>query len=131
MHVLKRAIAVMLGRVAAHAHAWARLRETALDSDDLGSLGAQALRQDFVRQFRDRLSAGEEINGGVAVLRPSVNREVRLFDHHYTGDTVRLEGLKYRGDDVCTGRFRRLIHQRFNTFEVIQYRRVAARVLNE
>ena len=44
---------------------------------------------------------------------------------------LRLERLKYGSDDVRTGCLCGLVHQRFNPFEVIQYRRVAARVLNE
>jgi len=82
-------------------------------------------------QLRDRVAAGKKIDSGVAVFGPGVDREMRLLDDHYARNTMWLKGLKDRRDDVCMGRFGSLIHQRFYTFEVIQYRRVAARVFNE
>jgi hypothetical protein len=56
---------------------------------------------------------------------------MRLFDHHHASHALWLKGLENGCDDVGTGCFGGLIHQRFNSFEVIQYRRVAARVFNE
>jgi hypothetical protein len=44
---------------------------------------------------------------------------------------LRLEWLEHGRDDVRSGCLGGLIHQGFNSFEVIQYRRVAARVFNE
>jgi hypothetical protein len=107
------------------------VRNASVDEYDLGSLRAQALREHSVGHFGNRFSTREEVDGGIPVFRPSMNREMTLFDHHDTGHSLRLEWLENGRDDVRAGCFSGLIHQRFNSFEVIQYRRVAARVLNE
>jgi hypothetical protein len=128
---LVRSLTVVFGGVASHAHARSKMGNASVHENDLGSLRTQTLREYSVGHFGNRFSTSEEVDGGVPVFRPSVNREMTLFDHHDTGHSLRLKWLKDRCDDVRTGCFSGLIHQRFNSFEVIQYRRVAARVLNE
>lgn len=128
---LVRPLTVVLGGVASHAHARTDVRNASVYEDDLSTLRAQAFREYSVGHFGNRFSTREEVDGGVPVFRPSVDREMRLFDHHDTGHSLRLEWLKNGRDDVGAGCFSGLIHQRFDSFEVIQYRRVAARVLNE
>ncbi len=44
--------------------------------------------------------AGEDVHGGVAVLRPGVNGDVRLGDGHYHGDALRLEDVLRRPQDL-------------------------------
>src|ERR1700712_4226142 len=107
------------------------MREPAIDRDDLGSLGAQTLCEGFVGKLGNGIAAGEEIYRSVAMLWPRVDREMRFFDNDHAGDAMWLKRLEYRCDDVGAGCLGSLVHQRFNTFQVIQYQRVAARVLNE
>ena len=56
----------------------------------------------------DRISAGEDINGRVPVLGPSVDTEVRFSDGDDAGDALRAEFVErvadYRGPDALRGR---------------------------
>jgi hypothetical protein len=107
------------------------VRNTAIDEDDFGALCSQSFGKDSMRHLGDGVAARKEIDGGVTAFRPGVDREMGLFHHDYACHALWLERLKDRCDDVRAGCFGGLVHQRFYSFEVIQYRRVAARVFNE
>jgi len=56
----------------------------------------------------ERIATGKDIYCGIAILRPSVNREVRFGDDHHPADTTvrveRMKGISYNGSTCFPGR---------------------------
>lgn len=73
---------------------------TSTDDQELHSSGLEAVFEDFYGFVNvDCASAVEEIDGGVAVLWPGVDSEVRFLDDDGTGDAVGFEFVEVLGDD--------------------------------
>lgn len=70
----------------------------------------------------DAMTTGEDIDGGVTMLRPSVDSDMALRDHDDATDSLGIEVMKIRRDDSGTTANRTILQDRFETLRRIQNR---------
>src|SRR3569832_678060 len=77
------------------------------------------------------LAAGEDINRGIAELRPGVDREMRLGDDDYSRDSYRIELVEHNLDDGGTRALRRFNHDVFNPLQIVKALTVAVKQIHD
>src|SRR5206468_4228621 len=100
---------------------------------DHGGPGRPQLLDEIVggRLRLEDIAAGEHVDGGVAVFRPSVNGEVRLGNNDDATDAERIELVE---NHIHDGRLRtlgRLDHGRLHGLEAVERFRVAVEQLEQ
>jgi hypothetical protein len=74
--------------------------ESALDERRFMLTGGKAARNQPHDQIRiHRFTAGEDIERGIAILRPRVNGDMTFSDDDDAADALRAEFVKHRIDD--------------------------------
>ena len=73
-----------------------------------------------------RATAGEDIHGGIAVLRPRVDGKVAFRDDDHAADTLRGEVVEMRGNERSSTFFRAVAEAGFQTTHVIEHLRRTA-----
>jgi hypothetical protein len=100
-----------------------RHRRLALESFDLMMPGLHCFhhqRGDAIRD--DTVATGENIDGGVAMLRPSVNGNMAFRDNYNSTNTLRTEVVEARRNDGGTATDGAIPEDRFKTVRRIQNR---------
>src|ERR1051325_11885557 len=76
-------------------------------------------------------TARKDINGSVAVLRPSMDCDVRLGDDNHTADAVRAELVKDRLDDRAVAGADGCHQRGFDRVHTFQLLRIAIAVFDK
>jgi hypothetical protein len=98
-----------------------------------GRPGGPELLHEVVRGHLglEDVAAGEDVDGGVAILRPRVNRQVRLGDDDDSADAERVELVKHDVDDGGLSPLGRFHHGRLHGVQTVDGLCVAVEQLEQ
>jgi hypothetical protein len=109
------------------------LEEDAALELDHGGAGRPQLLDEIVggRLRLEDIAAGEHVDGGVAILRPGVDGEVRFGNDDDAADAERIELVEHHVHDGRLRALGRLDHGRLHGLEAVERLRVAVEQLEQ
>jgi|GEM_PF-3446407 len=103
-----------------------------LELDDVHTVRTELLHEIVCSHLGlEGIATGEDIHRGVAILRPGVNREMRLGDHDHTGDPERIELVEDHVHDRRLGALCGLDHRRLHDLEATDRFPIAVEELHQ